>query len=223
MQVASGDPDGRQEGPAGETTKGDELARDHLCFAMISHNVTSWGSAQEWLPEVEKEVAAIFVQEHRLHGKQAINQAMQFCRALGWCPFFVEAVLTETGFPSSGVALLVRECWGPVELEAPKSEACRGRVVGVACDLGQGQRGIELWSVYLWCGEGLSEPIKDPGGLWLQAIGSLRRTTFWTPGGRRRWQPRRANQHCRRAERCDLPGRPFRRSIGFWWTARSHS
>ena len=125
-------------------------------FAMhvATANGTSWGSLKDYILKTEAHV----VLGQEVHIKEAeVNEASEWAFKRGWKSVWspAEPGQGERG-TTGGVVILARSWLGLMEPPGQEAQVCPSRAVAAVLEA-PGSRQIQLYSIYLHHGEGLSE------------------------------------------------------------------
>ena len=133
------------------------LGKDDPPLAMVSFNGSCWSTARAEILQLPPEVLCVCVQEHHLL-EHMIDEASAAMASAGWGSYWGAALRLPSGLSSGGVAVLVRLSTGSAGKQAFKEpgeqETMRHRAIAVDVDL-PGFGKIEVWSIYLLCGDRL--------------------------------------------------------------------
>ncbi len=132
---------------------GDCPPKDMFALKIATANVTSWGSAINFLHRTDADL--LLIQEHKL-GEERMEAAIVWLRRRGWHAIMAPAKRGPNGGWSAGVAILAKSHLG-ISLPAVGSEVvCPAHVVAARVEA-PGCRPFLAVSAYLQDGDGLGK------------------------------------------------------------------
>ena len=93
-----------------------------LQLRIVTANTTAWSSAKQWLTALPSESRPhlLFLQEHKLRGTQAIDEATAFGTGLGYTSLWTQAGAGPAGTPAGGTAILAVKQLGLISPRLPR-------------------------------------------------------------------------------------------------------
>ncbi len=136
---------------------GDEVYRAQeeglYTLKVVTVNCTSWGSLLPFLQATDADV--LLVQEHKLMGRDSVDDAVAWLRRHKWNALLTEAEAGPNGGASAGAAVLARDHLGLSLPPVGSEEVIRARVAAAKVEA-PGTRPFVAIAAYLHDGEGLS-------------------------------------------------------------------
>ncbi len=143
--------DGRGEGGHGDLEEHQEEGLYTL--KVITVNCTSWGSLVPFVKATDADV--LLVQEHKLMGRDNVDEAVAWLRRHKWNALLTEAEAGPNGGASAGVAVLARDHLGLSLPPVGSEEVVPARVAAAKVEA-PGTRPFVAVAAYLHDGEGMS-------------------------------------------------------------------
>ncbi len=142
---------GHEDGGNGEL---EEQEKGLYTLKVVTVNCTSWGSLIPFIKVTDADV--LLVQEHKLMGRDNVDEAVAWLRRNKWNALLTEAEPGPNGGASAGVAVLARDHLGLSLPPVGSEEVIPARVAAAKVEA-PGTRPFVALAAYLHDGEGLSK------------------------------------------------------------------